>query len=345
MKHTSLIKKLSVVLAAAMLMGMTACGGTEKPSEASTETVTEAATENVTESATEAGTVSGDDVIIEPLSKPYYEHSEIEDVTAISDNKFSCKYEGVSHEFILYLPDTDRCVPVVLMLHGYGESAEKFRDTSHFEEDALPEGYAVCYVTGAPNPYDATSSNGWNSGIAADGNDDVAFLFALTDYLRLNYNIDDEKLYAVGFSNGAFMIHRLAVEAGYMFTGLVSVAGKMPESIWEKRDLPDSTYTNFFQVTGSKDDVVPLNSSGTAKYAKDPAIEDVISYWVEKAGIENPPEESWYNTKSLLSKYQKGRSTVIWNLLIDGGRHSWPDEQIIKININKLILEFFNEIV
>ena len=100
MKHTSLIRKLSVVLATAVLMGMTACGSKEESSAASTDTVTEASIENVTEASTEAETVSGDDVIIEPLPKPYYEHSELEDVTAISDNKFSCKYEGVSHEFI-----------------------------------------------------------------------------------------------------------------------------------------------------------------------------------------------------------------------------------------------------
>ena len=339
MKKISIRKIVSVLISAAVVMGMTACGSSDKNSETSTGAVTEASVTISEEPNTDT---------TEPVSLPKYEkeYSEIENVTAVSENKFSCTYEGVSHEFIFYRPDTDYCCPLVLMLHGYGESAEKFRDTSHFEEDALQEDYAVCYVTGAPNPYDATSSNGWNSGIAADGNDDVGFLMALTDYLRKEYNLHEEKLYAVGFSNGAFMIHRLAVEAGYMFTGLVSVAGKMPESIWEERDLQHAVqYTSFFQVTGSKDDVVPLKSSGTDKYAKDPAMEDVIDYMVEKTGLDKDnPDESYYNTTSVLTKYNKGGNNRIWNLLIDGGRHSWPDEQIIKININKLILEFFKDI-
>ena len=74
-------------------------------------------------------------------------------------------------------------------------------------------------------------------------------------------------------------------------------------------------------------------------------MEDVIDYMVEKTGLDKDnPDESYYNTTSVLTKYNKGGNNRIWNLLIDGGRHSWPDEQIIKININKLILEFFKDI-
>ena len=50
----------------------------------------------------------------------------LSDVSQISDNKYSCSYDGVSHEFILYLPDQPEDAPLVLMLHGYGESAETF---------------------------------------------------------------------------------------------------------------------------------------------------------------------------------------------------------------------------
>jgi|GEM_PF-1992984 hypothetical protein len=39
------------------------------------------------------------------------------------------------------------------------------------------------------------------------------------------------------FSNDmAFLVHRMAVEAGDKFTGLVSVAGKMPETMWAKKN-------------------------------------------------------------------------------------------------------------
>ena len=275
----------------------------------------------------------------------------LENINQLNSDTFTCTFDGIEHDFIVELPvqkdtsknDAIKSVPLVILLPGYSNTADHLRFTTGFHKEANSRGYAAVYVTGSISKYEKTGGLGWNSGIAAKGNPDVEFIVALTEYLQKEYGFDKERTFAAGFSNGGFMIHRLAMEAGNTFRAVACVAGKMPEKVWNNRNRKN--HIGVMQITGEKDDVVPKRFDGTVNNSRDPAIEDVISYWVERAGIENPPEESWYNTKSLLSKYQKGRSTVIWNLLIDGGRHSWPDEQIIKININKLILEFFNEIV
>ena len=267
---------------------------------------------------------------------------KLSDVKNVCDNKYSCTYDGVYHEFILCLPENAKDAPLVLMLHGYGESADKFKDITRFDQTAVPEGYAVCYITGAPNPKDHTSLRGWNSGIASGGNDDMAFLMALTDYLRKEYGLNKEKLYAIGFSNGAFLVHRLAIEAGDKFTGLVSVAGKMPETMWVKRK--QAVCTNFFQITGEKDDVVPMKSTGSDKYTKDPAIEDVIDYWVTREGL-SKTEESLTDNGSILTKYGSDTNNIsIWNLWIKDGRHAWPNESVNRISGNDYIMEFLNEV-
>ena len=188
---------------------------------------------------------------------------KIEDITQEEDNLFSCSYDGVAHEFILELPEDTQGAPLVILLHGYGNTAKSFRSSIHFEEKANPLGYAVVYVTGAANPGDATSAVGWNSGMSAEGNDDVGFLAALAAYLQKEYSLSEERTYAVGFSNGAFMTHRLAMEASDSFTAVVSVAGMMPEEIWINRD--ESNDVGVFQITGEKDDVVPKHSDGSAK--------------------------------------------------------------------------------
>jgi poly(3-hydroxybutyrate) depolymerase len=58
----------------------------------------------------------------------------------------------VKHSFIIDLPDNADNAPLVIMLHGYGSSAEDFRYSIQFEKAANPMGYAVVYVTGAPAP-------------------------------------------------------------------------------------------------------------------------------------------------------------------------------------------------
>lgn len=262
----------------------------------------------------------------------------IEDVVQKSETMVSCTFDGVAHEYMTCFPEQCEGAPLVLMLHGYGNTAESFCEMVHFEETALQKGYAVVYVTGAPDPNDATSAFGWNSGIGQEGNRDVDFLVSLANSLQKEYSFDKERMFAVGFSNGAFMTHRLAMEADDTFAAVVSVAGMMPERIWEKAG--QSSDIGFFQITGEKDDVVPKNSDGSAKFAKAPAIEDVMDYWVTSNGL-TQSEETEIGKSSVLTKYAKeGSNKQVWNLFVKDGRHSWPDENISGINVNELIVEF-----
>lgn len=264
----------------------------------------------------------------------------IDDVIEVKNRNYECSYEGVKHDFILDLPATTKDAPLVLMLHGYGESAEGFKTKSAFEKDANKLGYAVCYVTGAPNPEDSTSSNGWNSGIGISSNEDVDFLCGLSNYLCDTYGFDPDRVYVVGFSNGAFMTHRLALEASDTFAAVVSVAGMMPESIWDNK--PEKLEIGVFQITGQKDDVVPKFSDGSAKYSKAPAIEDVIDYYATANNLMTDDVDTIGNN-SILTKFSSPDSNYqVWNLFIPGGRHSWPDEKITGINVNQLILEYLS---
>ncbi len=263
-------------------------------------------------------------------------------VEHIDKNRFSCRYDGVKHNFILDLPERTEGAPLVVMLPGYGNTAESFRDTVHFELDANMLGYAVVYVTGARNPNDPLSSVGWNSGIGIDGNDDVSFLVSLAKYLQKEYSFDDSRTFAVGFSNGAFMVHRLAMEAGDIFPACVSVAGLMPAKIWnERRETND---ISFFQITGEKDDAIPQTGSGSAKYAKDPAIEDVMSYWAESDGLDLCDREETESGVLLTKCGSKEKPNQVWNLLIPNGRHSWPSVKMNGIDGNDLILEFLESV-
>ena len=135
----------------------------------------------------------------------------IEDIEHIRENRYSCTFDGVKHSFIIDLPENCKGSPLVLMLHGYGGSAERFRTDVHFEEKANPMGYTVVYAEGAADPTDRTSSKCWNSQELPDSNKDADFLTALAEYLQEEYFLDRNRTFAVGFSNGAFMTHTLAM--------------------------------------------------------------------------------------------------------------------------------------
>ena len=252
------------------------------------------------------------------------------EVELADDGHFTCTFDGIGHELIVEFPAEPEGSPLVLMLHGYGNTAESFRSTTGFHEEAVPRGFTVVYVT--------SSSIGWNAGMGSSSNRDTEFLVALAEYFQSEFGCDSEHTYAVGFSNGGFMAHRLAMEAGETFAAAVSVAGTAADSVWEAR--PKELKTGFFQITGEKDDVVPKNSDGSAKYAIVPAIEDVIAYYAEANGLALSESEE-IGKGSLLEKYSDPSSDRrVWSLSVKDGRHSWPEEKITGIKTNTLILDF-----
>lgn len=266
----------------------------------------------------------------------------LENIAQISNNadsplKYNCTFNGTKHVFIIDFPDgkaSGEGCPLVVMLHGYGRSPESFREDSHFEKLANEKGYVVVYASG--------TGGGWNSGLGLDNIKDVDYIIALTEYLQKEYKLDKKHTYAVGFSNGAFMTHRLAMEAPKTFSACVSVAGKLPEKIWEKRNKKNKV--SVFQISGEKDSVVPKLLDGSAKTAKDPAIEDVMEYWAVTNGLDSKTEEM-VGKGSVLTKYTKaGKQNQVWHLLVKDGRHDWPSVEHNGINMNEMIIDFFESV-
>lgn len=258
------------------------------------------------------------------------------DISTIAPDRYVCTYDGVRHDFIVDLPDDPEGSPLVLMLPGAGGTAESFRLDTRFHETACPLGYTVVYVAGAPEPGDPTSPVVWNHEGSKTGNDDVGFLKALAGFIHETYLTDHHHCFAAGFSNGAFMCHRLAMEASDTFKAVISVAGTMSGNTWRNR--PSENTTSLLQIAGEKDDVIPKLSDGSAKYSKFPAIEDVIVYYSN--GLE-PAEITEIGKGSTLTEYEDDDSdNQVWFLYIKDGRHSWSAESVTGIDTNSLIIDF-----
>ena len=257
--------------------------------------------------------------------------------------KFYCKYNGIRHDFILDLPETPKDAPLILMLPGYGNSAETFRSAIKLHKDAVPKGYAVAYINGAKNPDDKTLAIGWrwdSTGKHHTKENDTAFLIDIACYLAEEYSFNQKKLFAAGFSNGGFMIHTLAMQASDVFCAYASIAGKMSNNIWNIRNKKNNL--SFLQITGEKDDVVPKKSDGSARYAKAPAIEDVMRYWADSNGLKTETTELIGNGSSLIKYSDKRRKKNVWHLIVKNGRHSWSAQNINGIDTNQLLLDFFD---
>ena len=320
-----------ILLCSAFLTGC-ASGETAR-SEPDPDIVQSADTESAATEPAVTEPAATEPVVTEPLEKPEITDGE-------KEGWLSCTYAGIRHDMILELPETPDGAPLIVMLPGYGQTAESFRSFTNMDEAAIPRGYAVLYVTGAPQPNDPTASYGWNSGISPEGNPDTAFLKALAGSMQETYGFDSAHTFAAGFSNGGFMMHRLAMECADTFAAVASVAGRITDSVWENRNEANSV--GVLQITGEKDEVIPKHSDGTADRYDVPGIEDVMEYWAASNGLSESASETVGNN-SVLTKYTgSGTTKQVWDVFIPNGRHSWPNGDYNGVIANELILDFFD---
>lgn len=173
--------------------------------------------------------------------------------------------------------DGNKAVPVVLMLHGTSGDGEKFYNISGWVEKAEQEGFIAAFPSGLvyclyqdenrdgvrqDTEYNVTSKwsdgklGGADSPLCSDDEiarvpkaardriqsrtivDDVAFVRAVVSDLRAGFPIDPSRVYVSGFSNGAQMAARLAVEANDVFAAAAVAGGNLTVDTIPNRKTP-----------------------------------------------------------------------------------------------------------
>lgn len=153
------------------------------------------------------------------------------------ENK-SFEMEGYQREYRVYTHkdfSPSKTYSLVVGVHGLGDDMVNFsKRLLDFSRIADTADIILVYPQGLPNFLIGT---GWNSGAGVLGIypsefvDDVAFINALTDTMQENYPILNEKTYLFGFSNGGFLVQRMACESNDRFAAIASIAGTIGDKI------------------------------------------------------------------------------------------------------------------
>ncbi|MBL4637169.1 MAG: hypothetical protein JKY56_25165 [Kofleriaceae bacterium] len=206
-------------------------------------------------------------------------------------------------------------IPLIINFHGFTDSPSDQEGYSKMSEHAVANGYVVAYPRGtglAPS---------WNGGaccgIASTTNiDDVAFTSAIIDAVAESACIDREKVYAVGYSNGGFLAHRLACELSDKLAGVASVAGVMGID-----DCTPSRAIPLLQLHGSSDITVPYGGSLLLGY---PSVDQTMEDWAERHACPGQEPEEFFNQgDSTCIRYQ-GCAAPLARCRVSGGGHTWP---------------------
>lgn len=152
--------------------------------------------------------------------------------------------DGETRQGIIYAQSAaseDVPRPVVLSFHGRGDTMRNFQYTD--THVAWPEAIVIYFQglsTGGGLP-------GWQAGKGADGDRDLKLVDVALAWLRETYNVDDDRIYATGFSNGGMFTYLLWAERPGVFAAYAPVAGRLRPSVEPTQPRP------IFHVAGRRD--------------------------------------------------------------------------------------------
>lgn len=147
--------------------------------------------------------------------------------------------EGRNREFIISKPTgtvPPGGYPVVVMMHGTSGTGELFYQTSGWKElgqqekfiSVFPSSLSYCIQEDGKNINFTKWNNGDLQTVACPGQvfrDDILFLRTVIDTLNAGFQINPRRIFLCGFSNGAVMAAKAAVEMSDIIAGSVAASG------------------------------------------------------------------------------------------------------------------------
>jgi polyhydroxybutyrate depolymerase len=211
---------------------------------------------------------------------------------------FTITVKFIQRRYLVYIPksyDRSKKWPVVVMFHGGGGTAHNAMWETSWDEKGNKEGFLAVFPEGTP-PDASRSGNfrdnaqSWNDGsqrgtIGAVTRQvpDIEFILAMLSDLKTHFSVDELRIYATGFSNGASMTFRVARELSLTFAAVAPFAG-----VDWMTDTASHCAVPLLYMTGTADPLNPQGGGpihiGKKYFGTKPATQAMIDTWVKMHG-------------------------------------------------------------
>ncbi|HET6638093.1 MAG TPA: PHB depolymerase family esterase [Gemmatimonadota bacterium] len=253
-------------------------------------------------------------------------------ITAPGDYQLLVASSGRIRGYDLHVPagwNGTSSLPVLLVFHGVPRG--NMRAVTGFDTIGDERGFAVVYAESEGQDWAVGCTACTNA--ARAGIDDVRFVEDLLDDLAGSLAIDSHRVWAAGFSQGAFMTHLLACEIPDRIAAFASVAATMIEQVVlgcePTRKVP------WIFVHGDADPVLPAEGQ-SGFFANTISIQTTAEIWAEfdgcagEAAVTELPDGGDSNsTRVRLHDWDacQGGADVLWYEVVGGG-HVWPGSPV-----------------
>lgn len=250
--------------------------------------------------------------------------------------RHSMWFDGVRRTFLLHVPvsySEETAWPLVIALHPFGGTGQGMRQITGFDRIADEEGFVVCYPEGVTFLWNADPADEDTKQLVENA-DDVGFLSALVDLLIAEHNVDAQRVYVTGASNGGLMAHRLACELADKVAAVAPVMTTLPVGFPDR--LQPAHPVPILMIQGVDDPFFPWEGGtvqqGPFRQTLYLSVADTVRFWVENNRAQEPPEVEVLpdldrddGTRVFRETYLAGESGAeVVFYRVEGGGHTWP---------------------
>jgi poly(3-hydroxybutyrate) depolymerase len=238
--------------------------------------------------------------------------------------------DGLSRIYDIYKPSqysSQTNLPVIIDLHGTTSNSTQQRYFSDFMDIADENKIVMVWPQALQLDTCLNNELRWNANVA-DSPNDVNFISSLIDEIITNYNVDSNRIYIAGLSNGGYMAYSIACELSDKVAAIASVAGTMSYDTIDNFCNPTRAIP-VLQIHGTNDQIVDFNGYTNCEggYA---SIDEVITYWRDNAGCNSSFDEYQYpdldtTDESTAKRYTyQDCNNYVQLIVIENGGHVWP---------------------
>lgn len=154
--------------------------------------------------------------------------------------------------------------------------------------------------------------------------DDVSFVSVLLEHLADKYEIDSDRIYACGYSNGAMFALRLASELSERFAAVASIGGSM-----SGKEKTPSDPVSVLMIHGTADTHVPFEG-GEGKWSRlgypvnKMPVSYAVQFWRNANECSLPPKKTDLNDLCIESFGGGKGGSEVRLITLKGAGHTWP---------------------
>ena len=245
------------------------------------------------------------------------------------ENSSTANQAGQSEQTVVLLGPLDRqaelsipgdigeneTLPLVVVLHGFSRNPDYVYSFFQGVNSVDDNRHLLLTPNGTEN---SRGSYFWNATPACCDNynqniDDVSYLSSLISTAITDYGADQNRVMLIGHSNGGFMSHRMACDAGNILHTIINFAGA---TYGDFNDCNLTGYPNIVNVHGTDDGVIDYNGGDLSgePYASSP---DGAAYWANRSGCDSTSTQM--GTMDLVSGDGNNETTLLQHLDCEQG--------------------------